>query len=114
MDGQVLRPNINCLAAFFENHDVRNGGHLYYNVYQRSVSSNHEAADIFAAIENLVQDKYSINFHPMLVVKATWEEIYHYEDLYFENVRFYDDPTHEQPDQVIVKMFWVMVSVSVM
>lgn len=74
----MVDSSVNCLAPFFEDHDPRNGGQLYYNTYEMSVSSSAEATAVFNAVKGFIQDKYSLNFNPTIIIKATWNEIPHY------------------------------------
>lgn len=77
-DGMMLNPTDNCLLLFYEDHDVRKGGYIYYNVYESSAPASAEASAVFAAVEAFVFDKFLIDFDPVYVLKATWEEVPNY------------------------------------
>lgn len=74
-NGMILNPTDNCLLLFYEDHDVRKGGSIYYNVYESSAPATAEASAVFAAVEAFVFEKFVIDFDPQYVLKATWEEV---------------------------------------
>lgn len=80
-NGTMLNATDNCLLIFHDDHNIQWGGYIYYNVYESSAPASVESSDMFEFVEYLVWNEFSIDFDPVYVLKATWEEVQHWRGL---------------------------------
>ncbi|XP_053372780.1 uncharacterized protein LOC123559692 [Mercenaria mercenaria] len=80
--------NIYCLAPYFADIDVENSGKVWYQAYDATSEDISETSEVFVTVKNLMNATYGVDYNPVYILKATWDNAPKYGGNASETVTF--------------------------